>query len=652
MCGIVGVVHAPRAGGVDASVVKRMTDRMQHRGPDGSGLWVSSDGLIALGHRRLAILDLTEAGHQPMESAYGSTVVTFNGEIYNFTEIRRQLEQRGYRFRSRCDTEVLLYLYEEYGTGMVEMLDGDFAFAIYDRRSRRALLARDRAGVHPIYYTFTGSRFLFASEIKALLADPGVSAELNPEGLYHYLTFLVAPPGSTLLRGVCKLPAGTMLELRCELETLEFRVSKYWEPLPAQLPCPEKDLDEYLEHLIDASVRKRLQSDVPVGVLFSGGVDSSLNALYFRKHAEPRQVRTYCVGMHGSTLCRSEHEEAARAARAMGTEHYEIMLSEDQLLDAAPGLASQLDEPVADPVSVPLYFVTRLARQTGTTVLHAGEGADELFCGYDNYRRFLHQEQSMWRYACHAPRPLQALAYHLFRKGRSPRAAKVADVLRRLCLGQEFFLSSSVAYYEAEKSEILSHEFKRLTAGLDSFDAVAPLYARIREARPDATFLQQLTFIELQLRLPELLLMRIDKMAMANSVEVRVPFLDRDLMDFALAVPSGFKLRDGVSKEPLKRLLGNRVGRETAYRPKTGFGVPIQEWFRGRLGRELERLLTEGRQVYGEFFSLSRLAEKLHGGVPTVNSAFQLWVVYSFVLWWNSVRSEARSHADVSTVVA
>jgi asparagine synthase (glutamine-hydrolysing) len=207
-----------------------------------------------------------------------------------------------------------------------------------------------------------------------------------------------------------------------------------------------------------------------------------------------------------------------------------------------------------------------------------------------------------------------------------------------------------VAYYESEKSEILSTEFRRKTATLDSFEIVAPLYARIQEVMPTASFLQRLTFIELQLRLPELLLMRVDKMAMANSVEVRVPFLDRDLIDFALAVPLNFKLRDGVSKEPLKRLLSRHVSRQIAYRPKTGFGVPIQEWFPGQLGRELERLLDQDHQVYEEFFSLDRLVSKIRGKLPTVNCAFQLWVVYSFVLWWNAVRSEARSRVASSVV--
>src|SRR5439155_6883857 len=270
----------------------------------------------------------------------------------------------------------------------------------------------------------------------------------------------------------------------------------------------------------------------------------------------------------------------ARAIAAkIGTEHHEITISEDNLLATARTLACQQDEPLSDPVCVPLYFVAHLAKETGTTVLHAGEGADELFCGYDNYRRVLRSHARLWRPLERMPSLVSWLGFHVLRRMRSPRSRKVADALRRRALGQELFMSGAIAYYEDEKSAVLAPDFRRRHSGLDSFDVVADLYHRIESRYPAATLLQKMTFIELQLRLPELLLMRVDKMTMAHAVEVRVPFLDRDVIDFALSVPDSFKLRDGISKEPVKRLASQRVGHAVVYRPKTGFGVPISEWF-------------------------------------------------------------------------
>jgi len=637
MCGIAGVIRIVPGEPVAEELLAAMAETMAHRGPDDQGVWVSADGQAGLAHRRLAIVDLSPAGHQPMGNADGSVQVTFNGEIYNFRQLRRELEARGHVFRSQCDTEVLVYLYEELGEAMVERLDGDFAFGIWDDRRKRLLLARDRAGVHPVYYTQVGDTFLFASEIKALLRHPGVGREIDEPSLYHYLTYLVAPPPRTLLRDVYKLPAATTLVLSPGTPGAVPAIRKYWEPLPGQYEVDGRAMDEQLAWLFQRAVEKRLMSDVPVGVLFSGGVDSTLNAASFQKLIHPGRVRTYTVGLSGTRPLSDESESARQMARRLGTEHHEIHITENDLLETAQRLAYLQDEPISDPVAVPLYFVTRLARETGTIVLHAGEGADELFCGYDGYRHALERIRRLWRPATRLPRLASALGSGLLGRSCWARHRKMADVLGRASRGQEFFLSSAVAYFEGEKAGVLAPDFRRRLAGLDSFDVVAPLYRRVAEAHPGASDLEKITFLELQLRLPELLLMRVDKMAMANSVEVRVPFLDRDLVDFALSVPESFKLRDGVLKEPLKRLAAGHVERELVYRPKRGFAAPIQEWFRSRLGDHLGDLLEDRSAELGRFFNLAALGQRLRRGPGTVNQAFQLWVVYNFANWWRSI---------------
>jgi len=608
-----------------------MAESIRHRGPDGEGYWLSSDGRVGLAHRRLAIVDLSDAARQPMPNNDGSAQVVLNGEIYNFRELRAQLESKGHRFRSQSDTEVQVHLYDEIGEALIERLDGDFAFGLWDDRRKRLLLARDRAGVKPLYYTEVGGQFLFASEIRALLRHAAVPREIDEESLYHYLTYLVVPAPRTLLRGVFKLPAAGVLTLDLGHA---WRTRRYWEPLPGRAALDRHDLDGQFEAMFNHSVSKRLMGDVPVGVLFSGGVDSILNTASFQQLISPKPVRTYHVAMAGAPSHANEREWARTVATKLGTAHHEITIGESDLLATAQKLAGQQDEPLADPVCLPLYFVTKLAKDSGTTVLHAGEGADELFCGYENYLRFLRSDAWLWRPLQRLPRFVGWLGFQSLRR---TRARKVADVLRRRALGQELFMSGAVAYYEDEKAAILARQFASRHRGLDSFHVVADLYRRIEQESPGASLLQKMTFVELQLRLPELLLMRADKMAMAHGVEVRVPFLDRDLLEFGLTIDESFKLRDGVAKEPVKRLAAHYVGREAVYRPKTGFGAPIREWFHSGLGSHMTTLLEEDRTHVEEHFAVAELRRRLAPGPRTVNEAFQLWVVYNFLSWRRAI---------------
>lgn len=632
MCGILGIINVANDRPVRPEVLQSMADTMRHRGPDDAGVWIDETGQCGFGHRRLSIMDLSSAGHQPMGTPDGEVWVTFNGEIYNYPELRKKLEARGFSFRSQCDTEAILYLYEVFGERFYEELDGDFAIGLWDRRRRRLILCRDRMGVKPVYYGYHDGRLIFASEIKALLKYPGFAADIDRKAFYHYLTYLVAPPPSTLVEGVYKLEAGSSLHLLPE-QGYQPLVSKYWEPFPRVSEYSSfEERDERLAELYSASVRKRLMADVPVGVLFSGGVDSSLNLGAFSELIAPERVKTFTVGMDNGGDFADESGRARRMADELGSEHHEVRITEKDLLDATTNLARQQDEPVSDPVSVPLYFVTQLARECGVTVLHAGEGADEIFCGYRSYRKYLDLERRLWRPLAYMPRWLRKMASSAIARSHHPSALKVSDIIDRSIAGQEFFLSAAVAYYDREKTSILSRAYREDISALDSFGIVAPYYRRLREHYPDATLLQAITYIELQLRLPELLLMRADKMSMANSVEVRVPFLDRDLVDFALSCPQAYKLRGGISKEPLKKLATRYVAANELYRPKTGFGVPIKEWFRGRLGEALDDLLTSAGSER-DLFDVNQIRRRIRIGPRTVNEAFHLWVIFNLLSW-------------------
>jgi asparagine synthase (glutamine-hydrolysing) len=645
MCGISGVFtfssSAPRP---DIDVVRRMTSALAHRGPDGEGLWRAPDGAAVLGHRRLAIVDLSAAAAQPMVSDDGAVAITYNGEVYNHEALRAEAEAKGHVFRSRSDTEAVLRLYEERGGAVVNDLDGMFAFAIYDGRRRELVLARDRLGKKPLYYMLTQDAIVFASEIKALLRYPGTRIRVNEEGLYHYLTYLVVPAPATMFEGIYKLPAGHRMTVS---DSGRVSLEAYWDPMPRSVQVTGTDLDAALRERLEQAVAKRLMSDVPVGVLFSGGVDSSLNAgMFSRLVSDP--VRTFTVGFENTPAFRDEMPDARAMAGMIGSRHHEVRVSAADCLGFMDDMAYIQDEPTADPVCVPLYFVTRLVRSTGTPVVHVGEGADEAFCGYPNYLRILDRERRWWRPLGALPRSVMLAASRTAAAFGPPSGpwTKGVDIVRRRALGQQLFLSAAVGFYELEKPSILDRGFRHRWRGLDSFEVVRPYHDRIRSALGNPTPLETMTYVEMRLRLPELLLMRIDKMAMANSVEARAPFLDQRLVEFALSAPEEFKLRDGIAKEPLKRLAAQYFPRARMYKAKTGFGAPIREWFGSSLGQSFRASLAANREGLGQYFDIDELERRSLAPVKRVNDAFQLWTVFNFVKWYERFVAAAPAFAD------
>jgi asparagine synthase (glutamine-hydrolysing) len=633
VCGIVGLV-ARDGGRIELDRVVAMRDAMRHRGPDDEGVWRSADGRAALGHRRLAIVDLSEAGRAPMSNEDNSVHVTFNGEIYNHGRLRAELEERGHAFRSRCDTEVLVHLYEEHGPAMVHRLVGMFAFAIWDEPRRRMFLARDRMGIKPLYWTDDGRRFGCASEIKALL---GLLArrEIDPVALSHYLTFVAVPPPRTLFAGVRKLAPGSTMIVD---ERGPQPPVRYWDPLESRARF-DGDLEDWEAEVLFAlerSIDRRMMSDVPVGVFLSGGVDSSTNvALMSRLVDQP--VNTFSIGFRDQDAF-NEFGWARRVARQFGTAHRETTIDAGDLWRFLPDLVHHQDEPIADPVCVPLYFVAKLAKDSGVTVVHVGEGADELFAGYATYVQAERIAATHWHALRALPRPLRrALA------GLGTAALRVrpdrevhAEALRRAAQPDgRLWWGGAVAFYERGLQRIATDALRRELDGSrprDVVDAIAADAARFG-ARDE---LDRLIYQDLRLRLPELLLMRVDKLTMANAVEARVPFLDHELVELAMSVPRTEKIRDDVGKHVLKRAVAELLPHDLVWRPKQGFGTPVSQWFRGELGARLEHQIRHGALNETGWLRRERLVEllDLHRSGRAERS-FQLWSILNLSAWFD-----------------
>jgi asparagine synthase (glutamine-hydrolysing) len=654
MCGIVGTFK-PGQVGCGPDVVARMRDRMAHRGPDGVGIWCARDRSCTFGHRRLSIIDLSSAAAQPMVNDDGTVAVTFNGEIYNHVEIRKELEALGkYRWRTdHSDTEMLLHAYEEWGLECVDRFYGMFAVAVYDGRKLGhpvVHLIRDRVGVKPLYLTRTAAgEWLFASEIRALLAHPGVTPELDRTAFWHYLTFIVAPAPLTMFRGIFKVPAGHRV-------TIDWRgeasATEWWNCRPdAALLLSERDLSEpeavaELTRLLKQSIARRMVSDVPFGVLLSGGVDSSLNVALMSE-LMTRPVTTFTIGYEGKEDY-NEFQFARRISARYKTDHHETLINREEAQNFLPLLVRLQDEPIADNVCIPLYFLSRLVKQSGTTVVQVGEGADENFLGYWWCEHYRQKYESVYRPARNGTQGWRRFLPAL--KARTPGlSGEDLEIQRRAEAGRELFWGGAVCWW-GEMRDRLTPDRDRFVqavdcpvagllppsfAELDSHAVVreylAPLDGRLRE--PDV--LQKIPYLEMKLRLSEHLLMRVDKLTMAHAVEARVPFLDHDVVDFSTRLPPSYKLRDGVGKRILKKAAEPYLDHDMIYRRKQGFGAPMEEWFReGDFGRrslaafDRSELTKEGFFDNDYFRGLLRSQMSGSGGY-----SFQLWTVLNAVLW-------------------
>ena len=636
MCGICGIwEYGASERRVDLSLVESMRDEMRHRGPDDQGAAIFDDGRVGLGFRRLSIIDLSPAGNQPMRGCSSRQVwLVFNGEIYNHAELRQGLEQRGHQYASRTDTETILHLYEERGLDFVNDIEGDFSIALWDAERAQLVLARDRIGVKPLYFYQLDGRFIFASEIKAILRHPAVTPEIDEESLYHYLTFLTTPAPRTLFRSIQKLPAGHMLVVKRDGAA---ELKQYWDALPnaALQDRSEAEHQKEILRLLRNSIRKRMMSDVPFGVFLSGGVDSSANvALMAELMSQP--VRTYTVGFEDTEEL-NELESARAVAKRFGTDHHEVIIGQQDMQKFLPDLIFHQDEPIADPVCVPLYYVSKLARDCGTIVVQVGEGADEIFAGYDWFRKYVRINELFWHQAEKLPislrHSLAAMAKPLMQASFNKRTA--IELARRLGAGESLFWGGAIVFDEDFKRRVLSREMNERVDGLSSYDAVKNHLEHVARVRPDSDFAARMSYLELKLRLPELLLMRVDKITMATSVEARVPFLDHHLVEYAMGLPVDLKIKGTSGKHILKRALEKVLPADLLYRPKRGFGAPIREWFRGASGETLSGLIMNSsirRRELFDYTFIARLIDEHRRGAR--DWSFHLWALLNVSLWY------------------
>ena len=618
MCGIAGILKQNAGEPVEEARLRRMGDVLRHRGPDGEGRFL--DGPVGLAHRRLAIVDVA-GGHQPMANEDGSVWIVFNGEIYNHAELRPGLEERGHQYVSRSDTETILHLYEEEGERCVERLQGMFAFALWDRRQQRLLLARDRLGIKPLYYAITPHELLFASEIKAILAA-GVRPRLDEAVLPEYLATRFVSGERTLFCGVKQLPAATTLSWS---PGPERRARRYWH-LPAAGPSEGPGLAARAEEVrgrLAAAVRSHLMSDVPLGLFLSGGIDSSgLLALMAPMTKEP--VRTFAVGF--SEREANELAYARLAARAAGAEHREVVVSPGDFFQALPGLVWHEDEPIAFPSSVPLYFVSRLARDHVKVVL-TGEGADELFLGYNRYRVTAWNERLGRLYWAAAPPGLRSAVRRL--SGRLPRAVRRYAV--RSFLGLEpgprgVFYENFSVFPETLRGEMLAGSALGLAG--DAHEESLRCYEGA-----DGAALDRMSRADLQTYLVRLL-MKQDRMSMAASIESRVPFLDHELVEHVVAMPGRFKLRGWQTKAVLRAALRGLVPPAILNRRKMGFPVPVGTWLRGPFWPLVEEFLLGPRARARGLFdpaAVRRLAEEHRRGDAAHGD--RLWLLLNLEIW-------------------
>jgi asparagine synthase (glutamine-hydrolysing) len=567
---------------VEVPYLARMRDTMTHRGPDGAGIWISDDARLGLAHRRLSIIDLSPAAAQPMTNEDGSLWLSFNGEIYNHAEIRRELQVTGqHQFRTdHSDTEVILHAFEQWGIDCLHRFRGMFAIALWDARHKELWLVRDRIGIKPLYYSLHHGRVTFASEIKALLADDDQPRRLNQRALYHYLSFLTTPAPTTLFAGIHKLPAGTWLRIRPTGDMQQHTWWDIWDHADPQHDADETELARELLAHLRTSVRLRKVSDVPVGVFLSGGVDSSTNAVLFAEE-ERKRLCTFTIGYQGqNSSYPNECRFARQVADQVGAEYHERLLSIDDLINFLPQMAALQDEPLADPVCVPVYFVSELARKNGVIVCQAGEGADELFCGYPEWKRHLQVHHAHQLPVPHLFKRLGLAGLGALGKQDSP----YYEWLRRGTRGEAIFWGGAEVFTHEHKARLLAPSVLRELDGISSWEVIAPHYERFRDAAWDKSPLHWMSYLDLKFRLPELLLMRIDKMSMGVGLEARVPFLDHKFVEYVMSIPAQAKLRGGTLKYLLKRSVRGLLDDRLIDRPKQGFGVPIYEWFFDRLG--------------------------------------------------------------------
>jgi asparagine synthase (glutamine-hydrolysing) len=621
MCGICGKLALDREAVVSPMLVKAMADTIRHRGPDDDGYYTA--GQIALGFRRLSIIDL-KSGHQPLANEDDSVWIVFNGEIYNYQELRTFLLSKGHTFKTRTDTEVIVHLYEEMGVDCLKKLRGMFAFAIWDGKARTLLLARDRVGIKPLYYHLSDRALTFASEIKAILADPEIDPVIAPEMIDRFLTFLYVPGEDTLLQGIKKLAPGHYLLV----SDGKAVVRQYWD-LDFPQSFEQRSVEQAESQLLDLlaeTVKQHMIADVPVGVLLSGGVDST-GVLSLAVNQTDKKVSTFTVGFSGQQVV-DERPYARIAAEKYGTEHFETTIEASDFAAFLPKYVWHMEEPVCEPPAVALYFVSKMAREH-VTVLLSGEGGDEAFAGYSNYRNLVWLERlKRGGFLLNG-----ALAMGMSWADSLLPSSRLAEYVPLMSdRFPDYYLSRTANPHRTTGNglgRVYSAEFAK---SIDRERSLEPVRA-LQEHMRGKNALQAMLYIDTKTWLPDDLLIKADKMTMANSIELRVPLLDHKVLEFAASLPSHMKLNGFSTKYILKKALADKIPREIRERKKAGFPVPYNSWLRNELRDTVRDVLTDSKTTSRGYFQKDAIEKLLVADANGKNRSKEIFSLLTLELW-------------------
>ncbi len=637
MCGIVGSYSFNKK--IDKAVLTSMKDALTHRGPDDNGIYIDEENNVGLGHRRLSIFDLSSLGHQPMSNENGSIWITYNGEVYNFKEIREELIERGYSFKSNSDTEVLIKAYEEWGIDCVHKFIGMFALGIWDKREKKLYLLRDRVGVKPLYYYYKDGLFLFGSELKALMKHPEFSKDLNYSVLSLYLRYGYIPAPFTIFNNTYKLRQGHYLSV----SNNNVKEIKYWDIVDYYLEEPikasEDEIAEELENLLIDSFKYRLVSDVPVGVFLSGGIDSTTLTALLQKNIST-QLKTFTIGFYEDRY--DEAKWAKKIANYLGTDHTEYYLSVKEALSIIQNLPEIYDEPFGDDSGIPTYFVSRLARQDVTVALSA-DGGDELFCGYDRYRSVTYLNRRFLRLPRYIRNSIiKALSsfssstvdslYSIFKpcipeiKGYKDKFEKWRNILREVNNGNilDMYKFNINRWTPDDLTRVMGHQYDlRFNTYFED------TFLRLR----NNDLVTQMMAIDFKTSLVDGILTKVDRATMSVSLEAREPFLDHRLVQYVARIPVNFKYKNGMSKYILRKILYKYVPRELLERPKQGFSIPLAEWLKGELYYLVRDYLNEDKLKREGIFNPGVVSSCVKGFMNGSINVQKIWFLLMFEMW-------------------
>ena len=624
MCGICGIVDYRKDNIVEEKTINNMCRELKHRGPDDEGVYLNNDApSVGLGHRRLSIIDLSQAGHQPMTNEDGTVWLVFNGEIYNYKYLKNELKKQGHIFKSDSDTEVMVHLYETYGEECVRHLRGMFAFAVWDEKKKTLLLGRDRVGKKPLLYCQSGNIFCFASEFSSILASGLINKSINLKAVNYYMNFGYVPAPFTIYNGVFKLPPAHTLTLKDG----NIRLKRYWQlDYSSKIKISEQEASEEVLRLLKEAVKVRLYSDVPLGAFLSGGIDSS-TVVGLMSQVSGSKVKTFSIGFEESDY--SELKYARAIAERFGTEHHEFIVKPNAI-EILPMLVERYGEPYADSSCIPTYYVSRETKRFVTVALN-GDGGDEAFGGYERYQAMMVSE-NLQKLPGYLKSIISGLA-DVF-----PDSINQKDTLRRL---KRFFGSAGLPRAERylrwagilgeiRPDDLYSEELLKVARSANSLSVIEQYLTGPNKPG----LLDSLLLTDTSTYLPDDLLVKVDIASMANSLEARSPFLDHELIEFAAKLPSDFKIRGFTKKYILRRAVKGLLPKENIYRRKMGFGVPVGQWFRGELKAFLcETVLSSASLKRGYFRpeAMKKIVEDHISGRK--DYTFQLWAVLMLELW-------------------